>query len=60
MTCKNCYIPNRDIPDMDMEKMLEAISKFPKRTMIRTRCRITMRRDLSERKLKKLVIDVHY
>ena len=49
MTCKNCYIPNRDIPDLDMEKMLEAISKFPKRTMIRIiGAEPTMRKDLPE------------
>ena len=49
MTCKNCYIPNREIPDLDMEKMLEAISKFPKRTMIRIiGAEPTMRKDLPE------------
>ena len=34
MSCKNCYIPNREIPDMDKDKMLEAIKKFPKRNEI--------------------------
>ena len=49
MTCKNCYIPNREIPDLDMEKMLDAISKFPKRTMIRIiGAEPTMRKDLPE------------
>ena len=49
MNCKNCYIPNRDVPDMDMELMLEAISKFPKRTMIRIiGAEPTMRSDLGE------------
>lgn len=49
MTCKNCYIPNRNIPDMNMEKMLETISKFPKRTMIRIiGAEPTMRKDLPE------------
>ena len=49
MNCKNCYIPNRDVPDMDMELMLEAISKFPKRTMIRIiGAEPTMRNDLGE------------
>ena len=49
MSCKNCYIPNREVPDMDMEKMLEAISKFPKRTMIRIiGAEPTMRKDLAE------------
>ena len=49
MTCKNCYIPNRDIPDMNMERMLAAISKFPKKTMIRIiGAEPTMRKDLFE------------
>ena len=49
MMCKNCYIPNRDIPDMDMDKMIETISKFPKRTMIRIiGAEPTMRSDLPE------------
>lgn len=49
MNCKNCYIPNRDIPDMDIDKMIEAISKFPKRTMIRIiGAEPTMRNDLGE------------
>ena len=49
MSCKNCYIPNREIPDMDKDKMLEAIKKFPKRTMIRIiGAEPTMRRDLPE------------
>ena len=49
MNCKNCYIPNRNIPDMDMELMIEAISKFPKRTMIRIiGAEPTMRNDLGE------------
>jgi molybdenum cofactor biosynthesis enzyme MoaA len=49
MSCKNCYIPNRDIPDMDINKMIDAISRFPKRTMIRIiGAEPTMRRDLPE------------
>tara|TARA_B110000503_G_scaffold125542_1_gene193202 strand:+ start:1543 stop:2469 length:927 start_codon:yes stop_codon:yes gene_type:complete len=49
MSCKNCYIPNRDVPDMNMELMLAAISKFPKRTMIRIiGAEPTMRNDLGE------------
>ena len=49
MTCKNCYIPNREIPDLDMDKMLDAISKFPQRTMIRIiGAEPTMRKDLPE------------
>lgn len=47
MNCKNCYIPNRNIPDMDIDKMIEAISKFPERTMIRiVGAEPTVRKDL--------------
>ena len=49
MNCKNCYIPNRDIPDMNMDLMIDAISKFPSRTMIRIiGAEPTMRNDLGE------------
>jgi len=49
MMCKNCYIPNREIPDMDMNKMLEAIRKFPNKVTIRIiGAEPTMRRDLPE------------
>ena len=49
MNCKNCYIPNRDVPDMDVDLMIDAIRKFPKRTMIRIiGAEPTMRNDLGE------------
>jgi molybdenum cofactor biosynthesis enzyme MoaA len=49
MNCKNCYIPNRDIPDMDIDKMLDAIAKFPKRCNIRIiGAEPTVRNDLPE------------
>ncbi len=49
MTCKNCYIPNRDILDLDKERMLDAISRFPNRTSIRIiGAEPTMRNDLPE------------
>ena len=49
MECKNCYIPNRDIPDMDIDKLIECISKFPKRTMLRIiGAEPTMRSDLPD------------
>lgn len=35
MTCKNCYIPNRDEPDMDLPLFQNFLSRLPKRTMIR-------------------------
>ena len=49
MTCTNCYIPNRDVPDMDIDKLIEVISRFPKRTMIRIMgAEPTMRMDLPD------------
>jgi molybdenum cofactor biosynthesis enzyme MoaA len=35
MTCKNCYIPNRDVPDMDLEKFRDFLSRLDVRCMIR-------------------------
>jgi molybdenum cofactor biosynthesis enzyme MoaA len=47
MECANCYIPNRDIPDMDINKLKECISKFPKRAEIRLiGAEPTVRKDL--------------
>lgn len=49
MTCKNCYLPNRDYPDMDADRLIETIKQFPKRTMIRVvGAEPTMRKDLPE------------
>jgi molybdenum cofactor biosynthesis enzyme MoaA len=49
MVCANCYIPNRDIPDMDINKLKECISKFPKRTEVRLiGAEPTLRKDLPE------------
>jgi len=49
MTCQNCYIPNRDIPDMDIDKLINTINRFPKRTMIRIMgAEPTMRNDLTD------------
>jgi molybdenum cofactor biosynthesis enzyme MoaA len=47
MECANCYIPNRDIPDMDINKLKECISRFPKRTEVRLiGAEPTVRKDL--------------
>jgi len=35
MECANCYLPNRDFPDIDTKTLLETISKFKKRTEFR-------------------------
>lgn len=49
MECSNCYIPNRDIPDLDKNKFYEFLSKLPTRTYIRLiGAEPTMREDLPE------------
>jgi len=49
MECANCYIPNRDIPDMDIAKLEACISKFPNRTEVRLiGAEPTVRKDLPE------------
>ncbi len=35
MECSNCYLPNRDIPDMDVNKLYESVDKLPRKTFIR-------------------------
>ena len=35
MACHNCYIPNRDIPDMDADWLAGILARLPKRTRIR-------------------------
>lgn len=57
MACENCYIPNRDIADMDKEWLFETLGRLPQRTRIRlVGAEPTMRSDLSEiiTKVKKL------
>ena len=49
MKCKNCYVPNREIPDMDIDKLIDCLSKFPKRASIRIiGAEPTMRSDLPD------------
>jgi len=49
MHCANCYLPNRNIPDMDIDKLEACIAQFPKRTNIRLAgAEPTMRTDLPE------------
>lgn len=49
MTCANCYIPNRDIPDMDADRFMETIKAFPQRVELRLMgAEATMRKDLPE------------
>jgi len=35
MECANCYIPNRDIPDLDKERLYDFLERLPSRTYIR-------------------------
>ena len=35
MECANCYTPNRDVPDLDINKFYDALARFPKKTEIR-------------------------
>src|SRR5687767_5019728 len=47
MGCLNCYIPNRDVPDMPAEWLFDILRRFPRRTRIRiVGAEPTMRRDL--------------
>lgn len=49
MECKNCYIPNRDIPDMDTEWLYKILARFTRRTRIRlSGGEPTVRKDLAE------------
>lgn len=47
MECSNCYIPNRNIPDMDIGKLMSFLSRLPNRTYVRLiGAEPTMRDDL--------------
>lgn len=49
MECSNCYIPNRNIPDMDVDKLYNFISKLPNKVFIRLiGAEPTMRTDLPD------------
>ncbi|MEO0420699.1 MAG: radical SAM protein [Pseudomonadota bacterium] len=49
MECRNCYIPNRHIPDMDADWLIDTISRFPQRTHIRlVGAEPTVRKDLPD------------
>ena len=49
MACANCYVPNRDVPDMDIGRLEECLDALPKRVNLRLiGAEPTMRRDLPE------------
>lgn len=49
MECSNCYIPNREIPDMDIERLYAFAKRLPHRTEFRLMGgEPTVRKDLPE------------
>lgn len=57
MSCKNCYIPVRDLPDLPVDWLYEILSRLPRRTRIRlVGAEPTMREDLPDiiRQVRKL------
>jgi molybdenum cofactor biosynthesis enzyme MoaA len=49
MTCANCYLPNRVIPDMDAKWLSSIMARLPKGTFIRlTGGEATLRQDLPD------------
>jgi molybdenum cofactor biosynthesis enzyme MoaA len=49
MRCKNCYIPNRDIPDLNAKWIYSILARLPHRTRIRlVGAEPTVRADLPE------------
>ena len=49
MACANCYVPNRDVPDMDIGRLEACLAALPRRVNLRLiGAEPTMRRDLPE------------
>jgi len=49
MECSNCYIPNRDIPDMNEQLLYKFLRKLPNRIVVRLiGAEPTMRKDLPD------------
>ena len=49
MECANCYIPNRDVPDLPIDNLYDFLKKLPFRTYIRLiGAEPTMREDIFE------------
>ena len=49
MECANCYLPNRDIPDMDKNQLFNLLQRLPFKCQIRlVGAEPTMRKDLPE------------
>lgn len=57
MHCANCYVPNRSIPDLDADWIIDALSRLPRRTNVRLAGgEPTLREDLPDliRRIKEL------
>ena len=49
MECANCYIPNREVPDLNMDKAYDVLERIPNRIFVRIiGAEPTMREDLFE------------
>ena len=49
MACRNCYIPNRDVPDMPLEFLTDVLARLPQRTRVRlVGAEPTLRADLPD------------
>ena len=49
MTCANCYLPNRTIPDLNVDRLYDMLARLPRRTYIRLiGAEPTLRTDLPE------------
>lgn len=49
MACRNCYIPNREVPDMDADWLISILRRLPRRTRIRlVGAEPTVRKDLPD------------
>lgn len=49
MSCRNCYIPVRDLPDLPVDWLYEVLARLPRRTRVRlVGAEPTMREDLPE------------
>jgi molybdenum cofactor biosynthesis enzyme MoaA len=49
MNCRNCYIPNRDVPDLNRDWLKQILARLPKHRLIRlVGAEPTVRQDLPE------------
>jgi molybdenum cofactor biosynthesis enzyme MoaA len=49
MACRNCYLPNRDVPDLDIDWLIGVLRRLPRRVRVRIAgAEPTVRRDLAQ------------